>query len=568
MAQLRDREPRRLLFYARPEPHAARNMFDLGVIALSRALAEGAFTGGWELHGIGTVQRGRRIELGGGASLELLPRADQAAYGELLRAHDVGLSLMYTPHPSLVPLEMASAGMLTVTNTFENKDADALRAISANLIAAEPTLGGITAALLEAAAGVADVDRRIAGSATAWSRDWDTSLTRSAGRAGADGARARGREMTAGPTDAVRVSVVIPNWNGRRWLPDCLRSLAAQTRSPDEVIVVDNGSGDGSLAYLHDEHPDVRVLAQGRNTGFACAANRGIEAASGELVALINTDVVLAPDWLERMATALSARPGAASAACKMLSLGDPGVVYDAGDVLRRDGACEQRGRFGRDDGRFDAPGEVFGACAGAALYRRAPVTRDRRVRRALLRLPRGRRSRVAAAPGRLDVRVRARRLLARGRGLLRSARRRPLAVGGAQHDRARRQGVPGPVARDWSPTASSAGPGTRGASGGCMHTCGACWRPCLCSGMRCASGGSCGGRRRSLSTWRSRRHRSAARETAERRAGRYRLFGGRSFATRRNTTLRTAWFGAAWNTYSHASTFIGSARVTEDASR
>ena len=119
-------------------------MFELGVIALSRALAEGAFTGGWELHGIGTVERGRRIELGGGASLELLPRADQAAYGELLRAHDVGLALMYTPHPSLVPLEMASAGMLTVTNTFENKDAEALRAISANLIAAEPTLDGIT----------------------------------------------------------------------------------------------------------------------------------------------------------------------------------------------------------------------------------------------------------------------------------------------------------------------------------------------------------------------------------------------------------------------------------------
>ncbi len=177
VSQLRNRDRRRLLFYARPEPHAARNMFELGVIALSRALAEGAFTGGWELHGIGTVDRGRRIELGGGASLQLLPRADQAAYGELLRAHDVGLALMYTPHPSLVPLEMASAGMLTVTNTFENKDADALHAISRNLIAAEPTLGGLTDGLLEAAAAVEDVERRVAGSATDWSRDWDTSLT-------------------------------------------------------------------------------------------------------------------------------------------------------------------------------------------------------------------------------------------------------------------------------------------------------------------------------------------------------------------------------------------------------
>jgi glycosyltransferase involved in cell wall biosynthesis len=176
VSQLRDRGTRRLLFYARPEPHAARNMFELGVIALSRALAEGAFTGGWELHGIGTVERGRRIELGGGASLELLPRADQSAYAELLRGHDVGLALMYTPHPSLVPLEMASAGMLTVTNTFENKDAQALYAISANLIAAEPTLDGVTRALLEAAAEVEDVERRVVGSNTDWSRDWDTSL--------------------------------------------------------------------------------------------------------------------------------------------------------------------------------------------------------------------------------------------------------------------------------------------------------------------------------------------------------------------------------------------------------
>jgi hypothetical protein len=83
---------------------------------------------------------------------------------------------MYTPHPSLVPLEMASAGMLTVTNTFENKDADALAAISANLIAAEPTLAGVTAALLEAHAGAHDAQRRVAGSVTDWPRDWDTSL--------------------------------------------------------------------------------------------------------------------------------------------------------------------------------------------------------------------------------------------------------------------------------------------------------------------------------------------------------------------------------------------------------
>ncbi len=168
--------------------------------------------------------------------------------------------------------------------------------------------------------------------------------------------------------------MVIPNWNGRDWLPACLRSLDAQRRPPAEVIVVDNGSHDGSLAYLRHAHPSVRVIELGANTGFAHAANRGIEAARSPWVALINTDIQLAPDWLGRMAQAAAHDGDLAAVACKMLSLDDPTVIYDAGDVLRRDGACEQRGRFTPDDGRFDAAGEVWGACAGAALFRRDAV--------------------------------------------------------------------------------------------------------------------------------------------------------------------------------------------------
>jgi GT2 family glycosyltransferase len=170
------------------------------------------------------------------------------------------------------------------------------------------------------------------------------------------------------------VSVVIPVWNGLRWLEGCLSSLAAQTLAPDQTIVVDNGSVDGSVAYVRERFGDVTVIELGANTGFAHAANVGVGAATGQLVALLNTDIVLAPDWLWRMVASLAGDPACASVACKMLSLGRPEIVYDAGDVLRRDGACEQRGRFGLDDGRFDAPGEVFGACAGAALYRRDAV--------------------------------------------------------------------------------------------------------------------------------------------------------------------------------------------------
>jgi GT2 family glycosyltransferase len=171
-----------------------------------------------------------------------------------------------------------------------------------------------------------------------------------------------------------RISVVIPNWNGRGWLPACLEALDRQRLAANEVIVVDNGSHDGSREYLAREWPQVKVIALDHNTGFAYAANRGVEAASSELVALINTDVVLHDDWLARMARAIVEGYATASVACKMLSASEPDRIYDTGDVLRRDGACEQRGRFLRDDGRWDAAGEVFGACAGAALYRRDAV--------------------------------------------------------------------------------------------------------------------------------------------------------------------------------------------------
>ena len=176
VATLASRDTRRLLFYARPETHAARNLFELGVLALRRALEEGTFRDGWELRGIGAQGSRRRIELGGGAGLELLPRSAQGDYARLLREHDVGLALMYTPHPSLVPIEMASAGLLTVTNTFENKTREALEAISSNLIASEPTIEALAAALRAAATGAGDASRRARGSQVQWSRSWSESF--------------------------------------------------------------------------------------------------------------------------------------------------------------------------------------------------------------------------------------------------------------------------------------------------------------------------------------------------------------------------------------------------------
>lgn len=164
-----------LLFYARPEAHAERNMFELGLMAIAAAIDDGIIPADWPLYGIGALEPSR-VRVTEEVAMEILPRQSQDEYRSMLREHSIGLSLMDTPHPSLVPLEMASAGMLVVTSTFENKTADSLRAISENLIPTEPTVDAIKGGLAEAVAGVEDAERRIRGSRVEWSRNWQESF--------------------------------------------------------------------------------------------------------------------------------------------------------------------------------------------------------------------------------------------------------------------------------------------------------------------------------------------------------------------------------------------------------
>jgi glycosyltransferase involved in cell wall biosynthesis len=168
------RSQRRLLFYARPEEHAARNLFELGMIALATLVRDPRVNvTNWSFYGIGSIDRGNTLELACGIPLELVPKTSLLEYIELMPSFDVGLSLMLTPHPSLVPIEMASAGMWTVTNTYANKTAAELRAISSNLIGVEPTVIAICDGLVEAMARVHEVDNRLAGAQVAWPADWD-----------------------------------------------------------------------------------------------------------------------------------------------------------------------------------------------------------------------------------------------------------------------------------------------------------------------------------------------------------------------------------------------------------
>lgn len=165
--------------------------------------------------------------------------------------------------------------------------------------------------------------------------------------------------------------MVIPNWNGLRRLPACVDALNRQTDADFETVLVDNGSTDGSLSWLKANHPGIRILEMGRNTGFAAAVNAGMRSSCAPFLALLNTDAVPAPDWLCMLKSALAASdPMTGAVAGKMLQTNNPSLVENAGDVLSWQGAAEKRGH-GRPAGEFAEPGEIFSCCAGGALYRR-----------------------------------------------------------------------------------------------------------------------------------------------------------------------------------------------------
>ena len=167
------RPQRRFLFYARWEEHAARNLFELALMAIAKLVKDPRVDlTGWSFHGIGSLG-GNTLELAEGLPLELVPKTTLDEYIKLMPNFDVGLSLMMTPHPSLVPIEMASAGMWTVTNTFANKTAEELRSISTNLIGVLPTVDAICDGLVDAMARVDQVDERLAGAKVNWPTDWD-----------------------------------------------------------------------------------------------------------------------------------------------------------------------------------------------------------------------------------------------------------------------------------------------------------------------------------------------------------------------------------------------------------
>ena len=165
--------------------------------------------------------------------------------------------------------------------------------------------------------------------------------------------------------------MIIPNYNGASLLPGCLEAVLAQTLPPSEVIVVDDGSTDGSQDLVRARFPQVKLLALPDNVGFCRAANEGLRAARGDLLALLNNDAEPERGWLAALAEALVVHPDVGACASKMLFYDQRSLLNSAGLFVRADGMARDIG-YGQPDGpQFSVPATVFGASGGAALYRR-----------------------------------------------------------------------------------------------------------------------------------------------------------------------------------------------------
>lgn len=171
------------------------------------------------------------------------------------------------------------------------------------------------------------------------------------------------------PSPDLEASVVVVTWNGRERLAESLPAIVSQQDVRHEVILVDNGSIDGTAAWVRQTHPSVRLVELSANTGFAAGNNRGFEVARAALVATINNDAIPDPDWLAVLVRAAAAHPNVGMFASRMVYLHDPEIMDSAGVSLDPLGIAWDRGAGTpvRDDDAI----EVFGASAGAALYRR-----------------------------------------------------------------------------------------------------------------------------------------------------------------------------------------------------
>lgn len=180
---LSDRLTKNFILYARPESHAERNLFEVAILALERAIEQDVFSDNWTFTGIGTLGTYTTIHLPKGYTLDLIPKLPGDNYYKTLQNFDVGMSLIFAPHPGVVHFEFARAAIPTVTNVYLTRDEVTLKAISNNIIPALPTIDGLVAGLKDAVALSHDIDQRIENAnnmtmPSNWEESYDELITK------------------------------------------------------------------------------------------------------------------------------------------------------------------------------------------------------------------------------------------------------------------------------------------------------------------------------------------------------------------------------------------------------
>lgn len=176
---------------------------------------------------------------------------------------------------------------------------------------------------------------------------------------------------STGATLAPSVSAVVVTWNSHRDIGTCLASIITQSHPVSPVVVVDNGSGDGTTDLVRRDFPQVEVLELEHNEGFARANNLGIERLRTEWVLLVNPDAHLAPDYVQRLLEFAKPWPQVGALGGILLRDDGSGRVDSAGIEIFRSRRVRDRGTGGAAPPKDAPPEQVFGICAAAALYRR-----------------------------------------------------------------------------------------------------------------------------------------------------------------------------------------------------
>ncbi|GCA66070.1 glycosyl transferase [Mediterraneibacter butyricigenes] len=168
----------------------------------------------------------------------------------------------------------------------------------------------------------------------------------------------------------MKVTIIIPNYNGKHFMEPCLKSLAEQTCKDFKILVVDNASTDGSVEYMKEEYPEIETLVLEKNYGFSKAVNVGIRHADTPYVLLLNNDTTVEPHFVLEMIRAIERSRYIFSVSSKMIQMYHPEQIDSAGDLYTVIGWGICRGA-GRSITNYTEDCEIFSACAGAAIYRR-----------------------------------------------------------------------------------------------------------------------------------------------------------------------------------------------------